>query len=170
MIDSIAEYDDGMKVLTNELLIARSSPCYCGDVDVTTSTCKAKNDTRTTLAPVFQVTPCLQRYPSPRWVLTSTQFVTGLQSFAICSGFLMPTVLPSCRRLMVNAAIKAAPTPEPSSAGKISTGSLPRPRRLPSRPVSQSRISFRACAPRAWKLISTFDQQGCDAGACFTLK
>jgi hypothetical protein len=63
---------------------------------------------------------------------------------SIPSGSRIPATWPSWTRLRVRAAMRAAPTPEPSSAGRISIGSWPLPRALPSRPPSQSRISLSA--------------------------
>lgn len=59
----------------------------------------------------------------------------------------MPAMLPSFTRLRVSAAINAAPTPLPSSAAKISIGSLSFGFFL----AGQSRISRSATAPRALK-------------------
>ena len=63
------------------------------------------------------------------------------------SGCKMPARLPSFTRFNVSAAINAAPTPEPSSAGKISIGSSSFLLFF----SGQSRISRRARAPRCLK-------------------
>ena len=59
------------------------------------------------------------------------------------STFLMPARLPAFTLLIVKAAIKAAPTPLPSSAAKILIGSFS--------PCFQSSISLSATAPLALK-------------------
>ena len=72
-----------------------------------------------------------------------TNMIKTPRSLQKASLFLMPARLPSLIRLMVSAAISAAPTPDPSSAARMSTGSRT--------PAGQSRISRRAWAPRVLK-------------------
>jgi hypothetical protein len=73
---------------------------------------------------------------------------TALQAIHLkFSGCKIPAILPSATRLRVRAAINAAPTPEPSSAGRISIGSSSLALFL----AGQSKISRRALAPRCLK-------------------
>lgn len=98
----------------------------------------------TALLPLLpSVPPSLQPHPSPPTPHPANpppHFPP--HPFNIASGSLIPAFCPSRTLFNVNAAISAAPTPLPSSAGKISIGSF-----LPV----QSRISLSATAPRALK-------------------